>query len=938
MRRLSSGGLIHRAQPIAFSFDGREHVGFAGDSLASALLGAGVTVLGASVAHRRPRGVMSAGFEEATGYVQLSRGGVSEPLVRASGHPLVEGLALSGRIVKGAVELEGEPPRSDKRYAHVDVLVVGAGPAGLVAARTAAVSGLRVLLVESDWELGGWLLRDAAVVDSVSGVEWVRRVAHELSDLPQVRVLRGATASVALDQSGYVLSQRVGAWSPAWAPGRPYERLWYVRARHCVVATGSLERPVVFPDNDRPGVMLAGAAREYVRRYALVPQTGVVFTGNDAAYETALAWRAAGAQVAAVVDARPSQGSAAEAAARKAGIDVFRAAVVEGTIAGTNGALGGVIVRHDGARRTLACDVLAVSGGYEPFVSLYTQRGGTVVFNEATGAAVPNGAMQHLTVAGAAAGQLTLAACLASGAQAGREAVLACGARATSLTAAGAEREEAPALPVARVPAADGDESRSYVDLHRDVTVAGVERAVRAGLTHIEHIKRFTLAGTGVEQGRASKAIAGAVTAELTAQGVAEVGVAGGRPPVEPMSFAMLAGRGAGERFAPVRTTALHALHESLGAVFEPSGLWLRPSYYPRKGETSRQAIEREYRAVRTSVGLFDASTLGKIDVQGPDALWFLEQLYANDIGAIAVGKGRYSILSQLDGSLLDDGVVTRLGEQHFFISASTGHAAGVVDWMEEWRQTAWPERRVWITNVTEQWATLVVAGPQARALLTRVAPTIDWGRDAFPFLSYRRVSVAGVPAQVQRVSFSGELAFELSVPWHNAGPVWTALLRAGDGWGATPYGLKALQGLRIEKGYIIVGQDTESLTTPADCGLGWLVSKRKEYVGKGATARPAFHDARRAQLVGFVAEGTSALVEGAGIVQAFGVAPMPIEGHVTSAWWSPLLEKSLGLCLVRGGRARLGEHLVAVWNGVPTSIELVDAVHYDPQGARRDG
>ncbi len=941
MKRLESGGSIRRDEELSFWYDGKRYTGFAGDTLASALLGAGVHVLGSSVSLGRPRGIMAARLEEATGFVQLVTPDATEPLVRASAVALYEGLVAESRIVRGYVEEREDSARFDKRYAHCDICVIGAGPAGLMAARVAVAAGARVVVVEADPAPGGALLRDDVTIAGTTGAAWVHSTWEALGSADDCRLLTDATVMTSLDHGGLMVLQRIGRQlAVRERGGLPEMRLWQIRARRTILATGMLERPIVFQDNDRPGIMLASAAREYLARYALAPEAGVVFTSTDDGYRTALAWHRAGARVAAVVDPRHQGGGALRDAVRACGVRCITG-VVEGSGADAEGRLATVRVHTARGIETLRADVLAVSGGYEPASLLHTERKGRTRYDAWWAAAVPDVPLPGEGIAGGVRGVASLAACLADGARAAVEALGVLGlAIAPMETPVVDEVSESEPAQLWRVPAPDGDESRSFVDLHRDATVAGVSRAVNAGATHIEHIKRYTLIGTGVEQGRAAKTNSGVLAAVLTGRDVSAVGTSGGRPPVEPMLFAALAGRASRERFVPVRTTGIHPSHEALSAVFEPAGQWLRPSRYPRPGETVAGTVGRECRAVRYSVGLMDASTLGKIDVRGPDATWFLEQLYVNGIGSIPVGKGRYSAMCRMDGSLLDDGLVLRLEENRYFVTASTGHAAAVVDWMEEWLQTEWPERRVWVTPVTEQFATVAIVGPRAREVMTVLAPGIDLSRGAFPFLAIRHGTVAGMEgAMVARVSFSGELAFEVSVPWDRGQTLWAAAMSAGSPWRITPYGLDALQVLRMEKGYIIIGQDTEATTTPYDAGLGWMVSKKKAFVGKRSLARPAMLRPDRAQLVGFVTEDPEVVLpEGAGLVREVHEPPMVIEGHVSSTAYSATLGRSLGLALVRGGRARLGERLFApVEHGV-IPVMLVDPVHVDPEGKKRDG
>jgi sarcosine oxidase subunit alpha len=936
VKRLPTGGRIRRDRPLRFTWDGRELLGFEGDTLASALLGAGVDVVGTSASFGRPRGITSAGLEEASGFAQILSGGASEPLVRMTGVGLYEGLAAESRIAKGYLATDMDGGRFDKRYAHCDVLVIGAGPAGTAAALVASTAGARVIMVEADDEVGGALLRDQELLD------WKDQSFATLAAAPETRVLTSATAATMLDQNGAIVAQRIGCRvSPSARGGLCEQRLWHVRAKAIVLSTGALERPIVFQDNDRPGILLASGARAYLHRWALAPNRGLVFTTTDDGYRTALDWHAAGVEVAGVIDPRPHGRGELPQKATSAGIRVLHESVVETTFGDEAGRIRAVRVRTPSGAEEIQTDLLAVSGGFEPFLDLHLQRRGPTRYDATLGAPVPSSTLPRQWIAGAANGSMTLRDSLTEGARAAREALAAVGFTAkdwTPPTTAHIE-EDAPSF-LWLVPAPDGDESRSFVDLFRDGTVLGVERAVGAGIRHIEHVKRYTVIGTGVEQGRSAKTNAAALTARLTERPLATVGTSGSRPPVEPLSFRLLAGRATGERFEPVRTTAIHGAHVALGAVFEPNGQWLRPNHYPRPGESMEDAVRRECRAARTAVAVMDVSTLGKIDLRGPDAVWFLEQLYANAIGTLPVGKARYSIMCRLDGSILDDGVVMRTAEDRFFITASTGHAAAVVDWMEEWLQTEWPDRRVFVTSLTEQLSTVAIVGPKSREVLKDLAPDLDLSKEAFPFLAVRRGTVAGISeAQVARVSFSGELAFEVSVPWDLGAALWSSLLSEGEPFGILPYGLEALQVLRSEKGYIIVGQDTEGTTTPYDAGLGWLVSKEKDFIGKRSFARPALKAPDRPQLVGFLPEEPSfVLPEGAGLVSRVSPPPMEIHGHVTTSHWSETLGRSFGLAMVKGGRARHGETLYAPLEDRVVPVTLVDAVHYDKKGERRDG
>ena len=938
MKRLSAGGSVDRNRSIAFQFDGRPLTALAGDTLASALLANGVAILGTSVTAGRPRGVMSAGLEEAHAFVQLGIGSVSEPLVRATAIEVFDGLAAFGRITRGVLPAGPDPARFEKRFAHCDVLVVGAGPAGLAAAIAAGSSGARVILAETGARLGGATIRDPDPIDGVPAAQWVAAAEPTLGGCPEVRVLRRTTAMIGLDQNGVVLVERVSGHLPASArAGRAERRLWQVRAREVIIATGALERPMVFPDNDRPGVMLAGAVRTYLHQFAVAPDRTVVFTANDDAYRTAVDLVAAGRTVVAVVDARPAPAGEWPSRARAAGIEILADAVVVGTEGDGTGVLAAVTVRSGGADRRLVCDVLAVSGGWDPALDLVHQLRAPTRWDERIGGFVPVPGTPGRQVAGAAAGDFTLGGALGAGHTAGIEAARRAGFVAPAGAAPTAPPlREAPPAHLWRVPAPDGDESRSFVDLHRDVTVAGLLRATGAGIQSVEHLKRYTLAGTGVEQGRSAKVNAAVVAQTLLGQPPGG-GTSSARPPVEPISFGTMAARAVGPRFEPTRTTPIHSAHAALGAVFENVGQWKRARYFPRAGESMDQAAVRECRAVRTGVGIMDASTLGKIDVQGPDAAEFLERLYMNRVANLKPGRARYAAMARLDGSLFDDGVIMRLAPDRFFVTTSTSHAGPVMDAMEEWLQTEWPDLKVWCTSITEQWVTLAVAGPEARAVLNAAGSDLDLSKEAFPFMAVRPGRVAGLAGLVARVSFSGELAFEVSVPGHDGPALWQALTAAGASHGITPYGLEALSVLRAEKGYLIVGQDTDASTTAIDAGLGWLIKPDRDYLGRRSLARPDFARPDRYQLVGFRADAP--VMEGAQLVtDGSGVRPVPMAGAVTTSHWSEALGGYFGLALVKGGRARIGETLEAHDGARSVPVRLADPVAYDRQGVRRDG
>jgi len=942
--RPPAGGGVDRSRPLHFTFDGVSYAGLFGDTLASALLANQVGVVARSVYLGRPRGILAAGSEEPNALVAL--GPEADPeLVRATQTELFDGLVARSLAGKGPAPGLDER-RSEHRHVHCDVLVVGAGPAGLAAARMAGRSGARVILLDENPGPGG-SLAPAETIEGRPGLEWADLVAAELAALPETRVLLRTTAVGRYDANLVLAVQRP---DPA---GRPdgSERLWHIRARRVVVATGAVERPIVFRNNDRPGIMLAGAVRRYLHRYGVAAgRRAVVFTTNDSAYPVAIDLVGAGVAVATIVDARPGTSAWTERAAA-AGINVLPGHVVVDSDGATE--LASVeVAAFDGSRtvgpaRTLACDLLAVSGGWNPSLQLYAFPGGRPRYELSLATYVPGPPVEGVSVAGAASGAFALGDCLAGGARAGGEAATATG------YAAGPEQpypvaEEPtgrPIRPVWLVPDVgapmDARLDRHFVDLQRDATVAGIQDAIAAGMRYPEHIKRYTTIGTGNDQGRTSSVNEVGIVATLLGQALDELAPTAFRPPVIPVAFGTLAGPYRGDLYDPIRTTPAHASHAALGARFENVGQWKRAWVYPRSGESFDEAVRRECRAVRGAVGLMDVSTLGKIEVRGPDAGIFLDRVYTNQFSTLRIGASRYGLMCHADGMVMDDGTTTCLAEDRFYMTTTTSGAAAVFDWLEEWSQTEWPELRVRFTSVTDEWAAVAIAGPRARALLARLAPDLDLSPEAFPWMTMREGTVAGLAARIFRISFSGELSFEVNVrAWHGRS-LWDAAMAAGTDLGVTPYGTEAMHVLRAEKGYVIVGQDSDGTTTPLDLGLDWMVSKKKWFIGRRSLARPAMLAPDRRQLVGLlpvdpmelVPEGSPLLPERRDAGRQPGTA-----GHVTSSYFSPALGRTFAMGLLAAGRARIGATVEADVDGRLVTLQVVAPVFHDPNNERRDG
>lgn len=908
-------------RPLRFVFDGREHHGHEGDTLASALLAAGVHVVSAGIRTGRPRGILTAGVEEPNAIVQIEEP-FPEPMLTATTVELYDGLVARSLRGQGRLADRPDPARYDAIHAHCDVLVIGAGPAGLAAAATAAATDSRVILVDDQPRPGGSLLGSGELLG------WVDSTVAGLRAAPEVRVLTRTTAFGYYDDNHVIAVERrtghLGAAAPA---GAIRERIWRIRAKRVVLATGAHERPIAFTDNDRPGVMLAGAARTYVNRYHVRPgQRAVVLTTNDSAYAAALDLHAAGVAIAAIADLREGAGSAWARRCTDRGIEVLPG----WTVAGVTGEdrVSAVTLRGPAGDREFAADLLLVSGGWNPVGALFSQAGGRLTYDATLAAFRPDGGCrQAVAVAGALAGTYTTNGCLLEGAEAGG------GAGLITLPVVD-EPASAPPIAVWTLPGA-GD--AAFVDLQRDVTVADLARATGTGMRSPEHVKRYTTAGTAHDQGRTSGALTSGVVAELLGVEVGALGTTTFRPPYTPVSFAALAGRDRGMRFDPVRVTAVHGRHEAAGALFENVGQWKRPWYYPRAGEDMAAAVDRECRAAREGVAMMDASTLGKIDVRGADAAVFLDLLYTNMISTLKPGAIRYGVMCKPDGMVLDDGTVIRLTEERFLVTTTTGNAALILDWMEEWLQTEWPSLRVRCTSVTEQWATIALAGPGSRDVLAGIAPDLDVSRDGFPFMTWRDTTVAGLDARVCRISFSGELAYEINVSWWDAVALWDTLA----GLGVTPYGTETMHVLRAEKGYPIIGQDTDGTVTPHDLGLGWAVSKKKaDFIGRRSFARTDNTRADRKQLVGLLPQDGVLLPEGSHLVPDPELPEPPVTalGHVTSSYHSAALGRTFALALIRNGRELVGRTLWATLDDGLTPVTVTGSVLYDPEGERRDG
>ena len=1058
--RLPQGGRTDRTRPLEFTFDGKSYKGFAGDTLASALIANGVSLVGRSFKLRRPRGIVGSGAEEPNAIMQIGEGAAARPNVPATLVELHDGLVarttrgwpgvrfdvgaindIFGRMLAAGFYYKTfmyprswwkyyehairrsagfghapdlpDPDRYEHMNAHCDVLVAGGGPAGLMAALQAAESGARVILADEQTEFGGSLLGSAERIDGAPAMQWVAATLARLRDHADCKLLTRSTVfgyhdhnfltvverctdppdtfregtpigSSGSDDRHFDDGQASGRRGPSGGDGPgeldrrgatdgrgaragrshcgsnaagPHdgsasyirERLWRVRAGQVILAQGSFERPLVFCNNDRPGVMLASAVSTWINRYGVLPgRRAVIFTNHDSAYRSAIDLADAGAEVAAVVDSRAGGAGELGRRARERGIAVLDGHVVS-DVAGRQHARGVSIARwHGDSWATVSptiridCDLVVMSGGYSPAVHLHSQAGGRLAWDDEHLRFVPAQSRQASLSAGAGNGRQSLGECLADGLRAGKEAVSRLGLKVRAISTPAAEDSAENRIEALwRAPAARDPErcAKQFIDFQNDTTVTDIRLAAREGYRNVEHVKRYTALGFGTDQGKLGNINGMAVLADTLGKAIPEVGTTTFRPAYTPVSFGVGAGESVGELYDPVRKTAIHEWHEAAGAPMEVVGQWHRPWYFPRAGEDLHAAVARECLAVRNSVGLMDASTLGKIDACGPDVVEFLERIYTHDVGRMKVGRCAYGIVLGEDGMLMDDGVVARLGEHRFHLTTTTGGAANVLNWLEKWLQTEWPELRVYLTSLTEQYSTFALAGPDSRKLLDKLGCGIPLDRDSFPFMNVRPAMLAGMPVTLFRVSFSGELAFEINIASNLALAMWNKLMEAGQGFDITPYGTETMHVLRAEKGFVIVGQDTDGSVTPVDLGMNWLLSKHKDFLGKRSLRRPDCLREDRKQLVGLLSsDARTVLPEGTQLIEEpASRPPVPMCGHVTSSYQSTVLGHPITLALVTGGRARKGEMIYAALpERDPMPVEIVAPVFYDANGQRQ--
>ncbi len=975
--RVEGRGLIDRDRPVRFTFDGETVTGFGGDTVASALLANDIRLVARSFKYHRPRGILTAGSEEPSALVTTGRGAAQVPNTRATVQEIHDGLEVRSQnawpslkrdalavndllpsflgagfyyktfmwpkglweklyepVIRraaglGALSGDHDTTRSDRAFAHCDVLVIGAGPAGLMAALTAARAGADVILADEGARMGGRCLAEEMEIDGLPAAHWADEAAETLAAMPNVRLMPRTTVTGAYDQGTYGALERSGLHLAD--PGDvPLETFWRIVAKRAVLTAGALERPIAFRDNDRPGIMLAGAVRTYLHRWGVAPGRSVtVFGNNDDAHRTARDLHAAGVKIAAVIDTRPEVST-----------DAPWPVLAGGAVTATSGRHGlkEIAVRHRGGSRTIWTDCLAVSGGWNPAVHLTCHMNARPVWREDIAAFVPApGAVPGLEPAGAANGVFSTAGCLAEGKRAAEAALKDIGLRPKRAALPKAEDGAYAVDPIWIVPG----KGRAWLDFQNDVTAKDIRQAARENFRSVEHMKRYTTQGMATDQGKNSNVGALAILADATGRTIAETGTTTFRPPYTPVSIAAMGAGARGNGFAPQRFTTSHAASVARGAPMIEAGLWYRPSYFPQPGESTwREACDREVRMVRSSVGVCDVSTLGKIDIQGPDAARFLDFVYTNTFSTLKVGRVRYGLMLREDGHVMDDGTTARLAEDRYVMTTTTAAAGAVMQHLEFVHQCLVPQMDVAMISVTEHWAQFAVAGPKSREVLNAVldAEIDDAG---WPYMSCGEIGVSGVAGRLFRISFSGEHAYEVAVPARYGESLWRLLLAQAEMVGGGPYGMEALNVLRIEKGHI-THAEIHGRTTAFDIGMDRMVSQKKDCIGRPASERPGLSGAEREQLVGLrPVDPQQTLTAGAHLFDDGAVAVRENDqGYVTSVGYSPTLGTWLGLGFLKNGRARHGHRVRMVdhLRGVETVCDVTDPVAFDPEGGRLRG
>ena len=990
--RLNKEGLINRNKKISFTFNGKKLFGYEGDTIASALIANGIHLVGRSFKYHRPRGFFGAGVEEPNAKLQVEFNGHSEPNVNATEMELVEGLSATSQncwpsvnfdicainnflkmffpagfyyktfmwpksfwykiyepfIRKaaglGVASLEKDKERYEHKFEYCDLLVTGSGPSGLASAYAAAKNGAKVILAEDKPRFGGTLLTDDVSIDNLSGKDWAEKIVSELKSMPNVTVKNRSQVFGYYDHNMLVMFERISDHLEKKSKFTPRQRLWYIRAKETILSTGSIERPIVFGNNDTPGIFLSAAAKEYMKVYGvLVGKKPIIFTNNDSAYETALEFKKNNVEPI-ILDTREEHSSELIDEAKSKGIDIrfTHGVIVANGYKKVKSAKIGKLNKDKNSFEkieTIDCDCICVSGFWTPSVHLASQSGNKLKYEEKIDAFIPDKKKQHETSVGAANGSFTLEESLKNGFENG-----------SNLSAKITDTKTEIAIPNVNekkygahdkfwcMPLPKNENPKRFVDFQNDVSVSDIEIALREGYRSIEHVKRYTTLGMATDQGRTSNLNGLQLVSNIENKIVPEVGHTTFRPPFTPITIGTIVGREVGMEYMPTRKTPMHEWHERNNAVFVDAGAWKRPRYYKQGNETLFEASKREAKNVRENVGICDVTTLGKIDIKGPDAAEFLNRVYTNAWMKLPIGKARYGLMLREDGIVMDDGTTTRISENHYHMTTTTAQAANVLSHLEYYLQIVWPELNVNVVSTTEQWAGAAIAGPKSRDMLSKLYPDLDVSNDALPFMGYKEVDFFGVPSRIFRISFSGELAYEINVKSDHGLFMWEKMMEVGEEFGNQPYGTEALSTLRIEMGHV-AGPELDGRTIPSDVSLNGLVSKKKDFIGKNSLGREAFNVESRQKIVGLIPiDRKSSIPEGSHIVQDKNVkSPNPKLGHVSSSCWSVENNNPFSLAIMKDGKNMIGKKFFAVspLKNKSIEVEVISSHYVDPEGKR---
>ncbi len=990
--RLDKIGLINRNKKISFKFNGKKYFGYEGDTLASALIANGVHLIGRSFKYHRPRGFFGAGVDEPYAIVQLYRNNETEPNVRATEQELFEGLeaksvncwpsvnfdigAINNFLNKffpagfyyktfmwpksfwykvyepfirkaagfGVASTKHDNERYEHKYEYCDLLITGSGPSGLASAYAAAKNGARVILAEDKPRFGGSLLTSEVNIGNQSGKDWADNIIAELKGMPNVIVKNRAQVFGYYDHNMLVMSERISDHLPKSKKYKPKQRLWYIRAKEVIISSGSIERPIVFGNNDTPGVVLASAAKEYLKVYGvLVGKKPLIFTNNDSAYETAIEFKKNGVG-SIVLDTRSNPDSEIINEAINMGIKIKFSHVIVAA-KGYKKVKSAEIAKISEDKKdldkleTIDCDCICVSGFWTPTIHLASQSGNKTKFNEEIDAFIPGQSKQNETTVGSANGIFSLEQTLKTSFEAGHEISKKITNKNNKvLVPQVSEKKFTQHDKFWCVPLPKEKNYKRFLDFQNDVAVTDVELAIREGYRSIEHVKRYTTLGMATDQGKTSNLNGLQLVSSIENKIVPSVGHTTFRPPFTPVSIGAIVGREIGKHSKPTRKSPMHSWHEKNNAVFVDAGIWLRPRYYKQDNESLFEASKREAENVRKNVGVCDVTTLGKIDIKGPDAAEFLNRVYTNAWLKLPVGKARYGVMLREDGMVMDDGTTTRISENHYHMTTTTAQAANVLSHLEYYLQIVWPELKVNVVSTTEQWAGAAIAGPKSRNLLQKLFPDIDVSNTGLPFMGYIESSLSGVQARIFRISFSGELAYEVNVESDNGEFMWKKIIEVGKEFSIQPYGTEALSTLRIEMGHV-AGSELDGRTIPYDNGLDGLISKKKDFIGKRSLDRKAFTAKDRQRVVGVVPiDKKTSIPEGSHLViDANAKLPNPKLGHVSASCWSVENNNPFSLAILKDGKNMIGKKLFALspLKNKSIPVEIVSSHYVDPKGER---